>query len=708
MLSVSACLHAPTPDSRLVDDFNIEGTKAVDEDDIKEKVLTTESSWLPWWVPFLGKAGWYDPLAWQADLRRVQRYYETQGFYDAQVLEEAVTELPNEHVRIKIEVQEGVPFLISNLKLLNVSSPSESEPLDSALQKQIEDKIALKVGKPFLESDWAQGKLAALSELREAGYAEATVAGTAQVSFEKKRVEAFIEMTPGARFHFGKIFITPAPGAQIPEAFVTDIIRGDLAEDRYFSESALKNAQARLFQQGVFSGVRVTRGASNVETATVPVQVDLREAPFRSLRAGFGASGDLNRNEVRFLGEYVNRNVGFAKLFNPNLVLDKLTLKLKFGWAFVPNIVEVILRSSSAKQGPVGSAHAEYEVPRIFGFRTLSLLSSIEGSRVLDNAIAYFGGEARAGVKWQPLVELTVTPSIRFSMYQLNNRTSVRDNVPQAALGCPVEPSLCLMGIFDFNVEYDKRDKKLEATQGFYLGLSSSFGLSQSSPFIKVVPEARGYVSFGPEDRFTIAGKIKVGTIFAESNNTPILVRFFSGGSAMRGFDQRRLSPLVGLPALVSVEDPTCATPTCNKVIQSDYVKGETQPIGGNGLAEFSLELRARIHENWAIAAFNDWGLVTINSLGNKTDIASSLYSAVGVGVRYLSALGPIRADVGFRLPFIGGPQNVDKQQLKSFQSYPGCFGIGAPLPAPQADALPYAGAPDGLCHIHLSIGEAF
>jgi translocation and assembly module TamA len=703
VVAAAACLPLPpTPDSRLVDDLTIESSGTVDTSRIEDKIVTSES-FLPGW-PFVGKAGWYDPISWQADLRRVRRYYEAQGFYKARILQESVSVLPNSHVTLKVNVDEGPAFRLTRLQVTGL------ENLNAENRFLLSEAPSLKTGDIFVEAAWEKSKATLVGLLREAGYAEALLTAEAQVNVDRHVVEASLNVQPGKQFHFGNIFVAQEPGAKVPAAFISDIASVDVSAASLFSESALKNAQARLFQQGVFSGVRVTRGAPNAEAQTVPVIVDVREAPFHSVRFGFGANGDLNRNEARLLAEYVNRNVGFSQLFNKNLVLDKLTVKAKAGWAFVPNIFEVLAQNSSAKQGPVGAIQAEYEVPRVFGFRTLSFVTSAEASRVLDNALTYFGGDARIGFKWQPLVQLTVTPTARVSAYQLTTKASLRDNVPQAVVGCPVEPALCLIGLIDVNVEFDRRDRKLEASRGFYFSFNTSIGLSGTNPFLKVVPEARVYTSFGPEQRLTLAAKLKLGTIFAPNNETPILVRFFSGGSAMRGFGQRRLSPLVGLPSIVSVEDPNCATPgsNCRNVLQPDYVRGDTQPIGGNGLGEFSLELRLRFLESWSVAIFNDWGLVTAQPLGGQTDIASSLYAAVGLGLRYLSPLGPLRADLGVRLPFIGGPQRVDLQELKSFQSSPGCFGLGVSKPEPQAAALSYGGSPDGLCNVHLSIGEAF
>jgi len=90
---------------------------------------------------------------------------------------------------------------------------------------------------------------------------------------------------------------------------------------------------------------------------------------------------------------------------------------------------------------------------------------------------------------------------------------------------------------------------------------------------------------------------------------------------------------------------------------------------------------------------------------------------AVGVGVRYLSVVGPIRIDFGFRLPFGRPPplfhldgREITYQRLPEGGVVPGtetganmdrsCFGIIGS----RGDTW----VRDGLCAIHISIGEAF
>ena len=128
---------------------------------------------------------------------------------------------------------------------------------------------------------------------------------------------------------------------------------------------------------------------------------------------------------------------------------------------------------------------------------------------------------------------------------------------------------------------------------------------------------------------------------------------------------------------------------------------------------EASVELRWAVSENWVLALFNDWGLVPDRPWGSGQDLSQSLYTALGFGVRYRTALGPIRVDLAYRLP-LGGPQQLTNPERVPFRSAPGCFfgaGSGLPFSDPYVrspDPAAFAGSPDNSCSAHLSIGEAF
>jgi translocation and assembly module TamA len=70
------------------------------------------------------------------------------------------------------------------------------------------------------------------------------------------------------------------------------------------------------------------------------------------------------------------------------------------------------------------------------------------------------------------------------------------------------------------------------------------------------------------------------------------------------------------------------------------------RPLGGASLVEASVEWRQRLTRSWGVAAFLDAGSVGEEA---KPDFGG-LHAGTGLGVRYLTAIGPIRLDVGVPL----------------------------------------------------------
>lgn len=108
----------------------------------------------------------------------------------------------------------------------------------------------------------------------------------------------------------------------------------------------------------------------------------------------------------------------------------------------------------------------------------------------------------------------------------------------------------------------------------------------------------------------------------------PASVRFFAGGdSSVRGYEYKSLGPtrnIYGEDFAGPLEDPAAAE----------------EVIGGNNLLVTSIEYDYRLEDsNWVAALFYDQG-----NAADDTNI--DFKRSAGVGVRWISPIGPIRIDV--------------------------------------------------------------
>nr|WP_244444506.1 autotransporter assembly complex family protein [Nitratireductor basaltis] len=171
-------------------------------------------------------------------------------------------------------------------------------------------------------------------------------------------------------------------------------------------------------------------------------------------------------------------------------------------------------------------------------------------------------------------------------------------------------------------VTYDTRDNPADATEGIFaeVTLEPYYEFNYGNAALRMIAEARAYYSFDEEDRFVIAGRAKIGALLdPPALKTPPDKLFFAGGGgSVRGYAYRNIG-----------------------------VRDGENLRGGHSLAEASAELRVRITDTIGAVAFADAGYVGAEAF---PDFSEDLKVGVGAGLRYLTALGPIRLDAAVPL----------------------------------------------------------
>lgn len=167
---------------------------------------------------------------------------------------------------------------------------------------------------------------------------------------------------------------------------------------------------------------------------------------------------------------------------------------------------------------------------------------------------------------------------------------------------------------------WDDRDVAADATRGTYaeLGLTPFVGFAGTGSGLRTRADLRAYRGFGAEDRFVLAGRAQIGAVFGpEIGRTPRDYLFYSGGGGtVRGQPYQSL----GVQAA-----------------------GSATRTGGMRFAALSGELRAGITDSIGVVGFYDAGFVGVDDVfGGDGD----WHAGAGIGLRYKTAIGPIRLDV--------------------------------------------------------------
>jgi len=141
------------------------------------------------------------------------------------------------------------------------------------------------------------------------------------------------------------------------------------------------------------------------------------------------------------------------------------------------------------------------------------------------------------------------------------------------------------------------------------------YSLGEGNVFTRLRGEVSTYYDFTDDKGSILALRGVVGSIVGASfGGVPPDKRFYAGGGgSVRGYDYQSIGPRTA----------------------------RDEPAGGLSLVEGTVELRQRVSGPWGMVAFVDAGAVT----EDPTPDFSNLKVGAGLGVRYLTGIGPLRAD---------------------------------------------------------------
>jgi translocation and assembly module TamA len=643
-LGAGGCLRPRgTPEEPVVVEVRLDGVRSVSQDALRERLATQASGRWAWDEPHR-----LDPDALAADRRRVEAFYRDRGYYEAQA-EVAEEPVGAGRVRIVFRVTEGRPTRVTKVTVNGLDAAPEALALAGTLPLRPGDVFTLAA------YDAARARIA--DALGRTGWATAKVEQRAAVIPETATAEVTYDVTPGRRWRFGAISIT-AP-TELPRGKILDQALGAITPGAWFDESKLPIAQARVFQLGAFGGVRAQRAEPDEAKGTIGVVISIRPAPFRTIRVGPGVGLSPYRWDLNVASSWQDRNY-FGDL-------RRLTLEARVGYAWLPTPITPV------KQGPIFLLAADFSQPGAFT-RWIDTSARIEVERGKEQAYDYQAERLRLSLPLRLASRWKLVPSYNFEIYTLS-QVGILASPTLATTGPVLENcrgDVCLLSYLEQFIAWDGRDDPLNTRRGVYLGLTLQQGLDIATygyRYLRLLPEARFFQPFGP---VVLALRARVGALIplGEPGLPPLVARFTAGGPlSMRGYYTNRFSPMA--------------------LEGSQWV-----PLGGNGVADGAVELRFPLAGPLGAAVFVDAANVS-DASGSPTEWQRALDPAtfqwaVGFALRYATTFGPLRLDVGFRLP--------DRWSLD-----PNAF-----------PAVPFTRWPDGAFHrepimaINLSLGEAF
>ena len=661
-----ACGCASIPKGRsAVDDITVRGESKLDEDEITERIATTQSpKFLGIFRGVIYDYALLDRQVLQRDLARVERLYRARGYYDAHARAGRVHQVSQNHVRVEILVEEGQPVLVHDVLVDGL----EGLPLDvaNAVQKAI-DKALVK-NQPLEEDRLSTAEAGARRALGDRAYAYSRVKRDVAVDIVRHTADVVFTVTPDLPAKLGRVTIEGL--GELQEAPVRRAL--DLREGAPYAQSLIEEAQQAVLDLGVFASVQIVPELADPPPAAriVPLRVVVEPAKLHTVTLGGGIEFDALKTDVHLLAGWESRNFfGGMRTFS---------VTLKPGVVLYPTRVTDIV--APTKLLPEGRLRLELRQPGFIEARTTGFVRpEVNAYPVLLKTIID---------PKDPVIgygELKGTTGLDRTYWKLfaNLNYNFQAEQPFAYAG-KLDPSLQLLILSypELLLALDLRNDRVKPHRGGFFGTSFQFA---GGPFgghardLKVQPEARGYLPV--TKRATWASRATIGFLFpfnygdvyqtaldpstTDADRKAIVHDlqivyfrgFFSGGpSSNRGYPLRAISPAGVAPFLTPDLVAQQVKNLCDPANPAYDVGRCAVPLGGLTLWEASTELRFPIGGSFSMATFCDASDVSPKRANLRL---SHPHLSCGLGARYDTPVGPIRLDVGYRIPGLQFPSDT-------------------------------------------------
>ncbi|MEP3296649.1 MAG: autotransporter assembly complex family protein [Pseudoruegeria sp.] len=439
---------------------------------------------------------------------------------------------------------------------------------------------------------------AGIKAWKNVGHAKADLGGqSVKADHKSNTLNSEVTLNPGPKLTFGPLTLDNR--GIVRDERVLQI--AGYPEGDVFSPDEVNEISKRLRRTGTFSLANVTEAENIGANNTLPMTLIVDDQKPR--RISFG--GELSTTEgVTLSALWMHRNfLGGAETFE------------------VRGEIANIGGLDNATGGVDYYLGTRLTRPAIYGADTNgSVFANIEQ----NDDPGYFERKAVIGIGatriFSDELSAEVGLGLRYSEYQddFGDREFYHLTIPARVI-------------------WDKRDDEFNPTQDFYLeGKIEPFvGFGGSKTGAQITGDLRGYLGFGEQKKFVLAGRAQLGSVVGTSiEETPPDYLFFSGGSGtVRGHTYQSL--FLTLPGDIET--------------------------GGKSFVGFSLEARSLITESIGLVGFFDIGYIGADSY--PTD-ESETQSGAGIGLRYNTGIGPIRFDVGYP---VSGLQDSEDDGVKIY-----------------------------------------
>jgi outer membrane protein insertion porin family/translocation and assembly module TamA len=584
------------------------------------------------------------------DVIRLTNFYNVRGYRDARV-DTVITRPSGDAVELSFRIEEGSPVRVASLA---VEGADVFEGFDPAAD------LPIQVGGLLNGIDLAATRDTLIQRFRNRGYPRADVSRSWRLpTASPYQAEVTFEVERGPHAVFGPI--TLVGNEELDDGVIRRLLRFEEGEE--YSEARTVEAQRNLFSVEIIQRASIVEAvdpAGLVPDSVVALQVRITESDVHRMRLGGGwSTSDCANAETR----WTSRNFyGGAR---------RLHLRARGSNWFAQQLRDGVCGQAAVDEfgGTNWLFSAEFTQPLFRQSLTFGSNVFFERQSLQDVFV-----RKSVGVDLSLSQTLGAYTSFTFAYRpELTELAAAEVFFCTSFLVCTPEDVSALqernwLAPISVSMVRAVTNNVLNPTSGYQIVLNlehASAVTGSEFQYDRALSEATAYVETAPGQ--VLAARVQWGWVGAGSFalfsvGTDIIhpqKRFFSGGAnSVRGFAQNQLGPRVLTVDPSSLLIPARSTQmapctpaeimnlTCNANGLRSREFGTPRPTGGSMVLEGGIEYRMMMGRRVEAALFADFGRIWTE---RASSAVGRLEISPGVGIRYLSPVGPIRLDVGYQ-----------------------------------------------------------
>ncbi|MGE5894864.1 MAG: outer membrane protein assembly factor BamA [bacterium] len=442
---------------------------------------------------------------------------------------------------------------------------------------------------PYNEIDISDSRLAILNLYKQRGYLDADV--QVKQLFGLNRVSLEFHIEEGNQYLFGYTLVRGNATVR------TQVISRQLLNKKGepFSDVLLQRNTQRLYKLGLFSDIKyhtIDEGGT-----ARSVVLDVKESKAGAVEFGVGY-GDYEKYRGFF-------DISYRNFFGMNREGKFRTELTTISEKYILSAYEPWLYYTTGAYGPVSLR--------------INLIQERKTEKNIDTGeVIYKAKKKSATANFSENLSERVRGELLYSFSVVNTY-----NVQPDAVLTPEDTGTVNISKIGPGIIYDSRDNPFNPKKGVLVGLlfqvASQYIFSETD-FTKTEFNVNYYHAVLKPLTLALSFRGGLARGYNDTTDLPIVERFFLGGrNTVRGYAQDTLGP-----------------------------KGsDGTPTGGNAMLMNNIELRTDVGWGFGLVMFLDAGNVWIKT----SDINLGDYQyTTGLGLRYMTPVGPLRVDYGYKL----------------------------------------------------------